>query len=584
MSEDIAVTDATMARRRAVVLALNLATVAAVVALMARLLGHNGWTWPEAGMIVLFAISAPWSVMGFWNAAIGFCLLHFGRDPLRRVNPLLDAAAAEAPITARVALALAVRNEDPAAILERARTMLASLDATGWGHRFDLHVLSDSSRPAVIAAEEAGVAALAAADPRVHYRRRPLNTGFKAGNLREFAERAVGRYDFMIVLDADSLMTGQAMLRLVRIAQAHADLGILQTLVVGRPSDSAFARMFQFGMRHGMRSYTMGATWWQGDSGPYWGHNAIIRLRPFVDHCHLPVLPGRPPLGGVILSHDQVEAAMMRGAGFQVRVIPDEVGSWEENPPSLPDFIKRDLRWCQGNMQYWRLLGRPGFRTMGRFQLLFAVLMYLGAPAWVGLTVLGVANAFMPLPPDPQPFPAGLGLSLFAVVMTMVFAPKIAGVLDVLLRAEERRRYGGGARLLAGFAVETLFSLLTGPVMLVAEAIFMAGLLFGRRVAWEAQNRVGHYVPLAEAARGLWPQALFGLALAGALYLGAPGALPWAVPVLASLLLAIPFTSLTSSPWLGRQFQRLRLCAIPDEYEPAPELSGRSGPGLRPAA
>ena len=198
-------------------------------------------------------------------------------------------------------------------------------------------------------------AALKLRHPRagfLHYRRRPANTGFKAGNLREFAERTDGDYDHMIVLDADSLMSAAAMLRLVRVMQANPRLGILQTLVTGQPAESAFARIFQFGMRHSMRTHTIGIAWWQGPSGPYWGHNAIIRLQPFIAHCRLPVLPGRPPLGGPVLSHDQVEAALMRAAGYEVRVIADEFESWEENPPSLPDFIKRDLRWCQGNMQY----------------------------------------------------------------------------------------------------------------------------------------------------------------------------------------------------------------------------------------
>src|SRR5260221_7232165 len=200
----------------------------------------------------------------------------------------------------------------------------------------------------------------------------------------------------MLVLAADSLMWGAAFLRLVRAMQANPTLGILQTLVVGQPADSAFARIFQFGMRHGMRTHTTGIAWWQGSSGPYWGHNAIVRLEPFVAHCRLPTLSGRPPLGGPVLSHDQVEAALMRAAGYEVRGIADEFESWEENPPSLPDFIKRDLRWRQGNMQYLRLLCRRGLKPMGRFQLVNAIFMYLGAPFWILMLVAGHASALMP--------------------------------------------------------------------------------------------------------------------------------------------------------------------------------------------
>jgi membrane glycosyltransferase len=565
-----------LAGRRWLVVALNGASFVGLGLAMARLLGASGWSWPAIAMLILFLAGLPWTLIAFWNSVIGFVIRRLVADPAGFTNPALRAAPTDSPIHARVAICLAIRHEDVARVFARLEAMIESLAGTVWARQFDFHLLSDSSRPEVAAAEEHAVAALRLSHPRpglLHYRRRPANIGFKAGNLREFAERTAGSYDHMIVLDADSLMSGAAILRLVRVMQASPRLGILQTLVVGKPSRSAFARIFQFGMRHSMRTHTTGIAWWQGPSGPYWGHNAIIRLAPFLAHCRLPVLPGRSPLGGHVLSHDQVEAALMRGAGYEVRVIADEFESWEENPPSLPDFIKRDLRWCQGNLQYLRLIARPGFDAMGRFQILNAIMMYLGAPFWVLMLAAGLAAALLGARGGgAAPYPAGLGFAMYFGMLGIGFAPRLLGVLDVLLRAEERRRYGGAPRLFVGALIDAVFSLLIGPLMMIAQALFVAGLFAGRRVAWEAQARDGHRVSPREALRGLRPQLLFGLLFAAALLRLAPGSLPWAAPTLAACALAIPFACMTAGSWLGRWMTRHRLCAVPDEYAPAPEI------------
>ncbi len=570
-----------LAWRRLLVLGLNAASFAALGLGMARLLGSGGWSWPGLAVMALFLAGLPWTLLNFWNAVIGFAILRLARDPAGFTNPALRRTPPDAPITARVAVCLAVRHEDVGRVLARLGAMIEDLEATPWCHRFAFHLLSDSSRPEIVAAEERGFAELKARHPRpgfLHYRRRRANTGFKAGNLREFAERTAGRYDHMIVLDADSLMSAAAMLRLVRAMQANPRLGILQTLVVGQPAESAFARIFQFGMRHGMRAHTTGLAWWQGPSGPYWGHNAIIRLAPFLAHARLPVLPGRPPLGGHVLSHDQVEAALMRAAGYEVRVIADEFESWEENPPRLPDFIKRDLRWCQGNLQYLRLVARPGLRPMGRFQLLNAIFMYLGAPAWVLMLAAGLAGSALgssgAIGATP---PAGLAFAFYFGMLGIGFAPRLLGALDLLLRRCERRRYGGGGRLLAGVLLDAAFTLLIGPILMVAQALFVFGLCCGRRVAWEPQNRDGRALSPGEALRGLWPQAAFAALLAAALLLLSPGGLAWAAPTLAAGFLAVPFATLTAEGGFSRWIARHRLCAIPEDYAPAPTLRRLEG-------
>lgn len=562
-------------RRRAFVLALNAATYAGLVALFAHLLAHDGFTLLDGLLLLAFCLSTPWTILGFWNALIGLWLLHGPGDARQSVYPYAGRAPDDAPITARVAMVMTLRNEDPARAFARLRAMHSDLEASGAGDRFAWFVLSDTTDPAIAADEEAIFTAwrssLGSGAP-LHYRRRSHNAGFKAGNIRDFLDRWGGSYDLMLVLDADSFIGASSLLRMVRIMQANPRLGILQSLVVGMPSPSPFARIFQFGMRHGMRSYTMGASWWAGDCGPYWGHNAVIRVAPFKAHCDLPVLPGTGPLAGCILSHDQIEAVLMRRAGYEVRVLPEETDSFEENPPHLTEFTRRDLRWCQGNMQYWRLIALPGLKPMSRFQIAWAILMYVGAFAWIAFMILAALKVFDTERLD-APFPAELGIILFVVTFLMSLAPKLAGLLDILLRPGERRRYGGSGRLLGGASIEFFFSVLLGPVVALRIAIFMVGLAFGRTVTWEAQSRDAERLSWRTAIAGLWPQFAFGLLLGGLLYVYAPAALIWALPVLAGLLGAVPFAVLTSEPALGRWLGRAGLCATPEERAPTSGLA-----------
>ncbi|MDB5725751.1 MAG: glucan biosynthesis glucosyltransferase [Novosphingobium sp.] len=559
--------DRRLARRRRVVALLCLASMAALALAMDQLLERRGWSAAAIVFMAIYLLSLPWTLLGFWNAVIGFVILRTVRDPLSYTNPAIARTPADSPIVTRTAICLCVRNEDVAATFARLGGMMESVAATGWGASFAFHVLSDTSRAVVAAAEAEAIATYRARFPatELHYRRRADNAGYKAGNLEEFASRCGTDYDHMIVLDADSVMSGRAMLRLVRAMQANPALGILQTLVVGTPAESAFTRIFQFGMRHGMHVQTIGSAWWQGRAGPYWGHNAIIRIAPFVDHCKLPQIPGKGPLRGAILSHDQVEAALMRGAGWDVRVVADEFESWEENPTNLPDFIKRDLRWCNGNLQYFHLLGMTGLTGMGRFQLVNAIAMYAGAPANMVMLAAGLTITLNAGPVDRAA--AAMAFALYGISLLLGFLPRLLGSIDVALRGETWR-YGGAPRMIVGTALDWIFSLLTGPIMMIAQTIFIGGLAFGRRVIWDAPNRVDRSIQLSEAVRGLWPQTVFGLGAFFALSTVAPFMLPWASPTVVPLLLAIPFAMSTASPRFGRWLTDARICAIPEEVGP----------------
>src|SRR5690348_1293620 len=357
--------------RRVLVAVLGTLTMAGSLALAALALSPGGLGVIDIALLVLFAVTLPWMVVGFWNALIGFLIMRLSPDAMAAVVPQLKRLRGDEPVTASTAILLCVRNEAPERMIRNLEPMLAGLAASGYGGRFHLFVLSDTSDAGLASVEEGRFAALAArwqGRIAVTYRRRTVNTGFKAGNIRDFCQRWGSDHELAVTLDADSFMTAAAVLRLVRVMQTDPKLGILQGLVVGLPSTSAFARVFQFGMRLGMRSYTIGSAWWQGDCGPYWGHNAIIRIAPFFAHCHIEKLPEGGVLGGHVLSHDQIEAALMRRAGYDVRVLPEEDLGWEENPPTLIEFIRRDQRWCQGTLQYGHFLFRPGLKFVSRFQ------------------------------------------------------------------------------------------------------------------------------------------------------------------------------------------------------------------------
>jgi membrane glycosyltransferase len=577
-------TGLSMTGRRVLFFTLVIATIAGVLGLTAFALSGDGFDSLDLLIVVLFAATLPWSVIGFWNATIGFLIMRFARDPVAAVLPAARNVSSKEPITASTAILLCIRNESPERVIRNVEPLMADLAAARVGDCFHVYVLSDTDQAAIAAQEDASFAALAKqweGRLALTYRRRADNTGFKAGNVWDFCERWGDLHDLAITLDADSFMPAAAILRLVRIMQADANIGILQGLVVGLPSTSAFARIFQFGMRLGMRSWTIGSAWWQADCGPYWGHNAAVRLKPFIAHCRLPEIERRGPLGGPILSHDHLEAVLMRRAGYEVRALPEEELGWEENPPTLLEFIRRDLRWCQGNMQYWPFLRLPGLLPVSRFQIAFALIWFLASPAWIGLLL--VTTAAVSFKGPAQFVRPGTGHLLLVVIVIMWFAPKLATVLDVLSRPSARQAFGGTARVLSSVAVETVFFLLLSPIMWVGHTLFLGGLMFGRTIGWIGQTRDDHAVPLSLAIHNLWPQALLGISTVGVLAFTAPSAIPYALFIAGGPLLAIPLAVITAQPAVGRMLLRLGIGRLPEETAPPPPLRALALPAVEAA-
>ena len=558
-----------MLARRLLVATIVLGTTGLLLGLLWQVLAPGGWTLAKLAMLVGFVGTALWAGLCLANGLIGFLLLVSGpapavldtaSDPAVTVTPI--AIAMPRAFVMPLAIVMTVRNEALAPVLTRLLEMFDALALQCPDWNVTACVLSDTTDPAAVMVEEHALGALSAADrARIRYRRRVDNAGFKAGNIMEFLDHHAAGFDLMLVMDADSSMTADAVLRLARAMQADPRLGIVQHLTVGTPAASPFPRLFQFGMRAGMRSWAAGQDWWQGDEGPYWGHNAMVRIAPFRAHARLPMLPD----GRHILSHDQVEAALLRGAGWGVRVLADEDGSFEAFPPALPEHLGRELRWLSGNLQYVHLLRLEGLRPMGRWQFVQAILLFAGAPFCV-LFLLGAAAAAAT--DHVSAFPAGAALVLTLVWSGALYAPKLLGYLEVLVSRPKRTRYGGAVRFLAGVLAETVFTLTYDAIGPLSKTIAIARLALGARGGWAAQNRAERRVGWAEAARLCWPHTLLGIAVFVAFACAGARAVVWALPFAGGLLVAVPFAVMTADPRLGRWLQRHGIAAAPEEIAP----------------
>lgn len=466
-----------------------------------------------------------------------------------------------APLTGRTAIIMPVYNENPAATTARLFVIGDGLARSGQGEAFEIFILSDTTDPAVWLGETAAFAWLRAAlvgRMRVWYRRRPRNTGRKAGNVADFVERWGGRFDYMLVLDADSLMAPETILSMCRRMEAAPRLGILQTVPVPIGGRTLFARLQQFAGRLYGPIVSRAVAAWQGLDGNYWGHNALIRVGAFAGACGLPDLPGRRPFGGHILSHDFVEAALIRRAGWHVRMDPELGGSWEGAPPSLSDFTTRDRRWAQGNLQHCRVIAARGLTFANRLHFLIGIASYLASPLWLALLVTGAALTGQSLiyerayfDDDPQLFPdwpvfdAERMIFLLALSLALLLLPKLVGLARALVLPGVRRRNGGAARIVCGALAELVLSALYAPVLMLIQVRQLLEILLGRDSGWGTQRRDGERMSWREAfARHGWQSAL-GLAPGAVLLWQAPGQLVWLAPVLAGWALA-PVLSRTS--------------------------------------
>lgn len=553
--------------------------------LMYRAVTPTGQTPMGLVVLGLYTVLLPWLSIGTWNAIIGFLIMRFSTGPLAKLMPPAVAAAhsdQDRPITASTALLVCVRNENPALVIRNLSLTVDGLVLAGAASSFHLYILSDTNDPELAAHEELEFESFKAARSKqigLTYRRRVINEGYKAGNVHDFCERWGNQHEFALTLDADSFMSGSAILRLVRMMQADPQLGILQGLVVAMPSQSGFTRLFQFGMRLGMRSWTMGSAWWQGDCGPYWGHNALFRIKPFTDHCKLPLL--KPDRNGPrhILSHDQVEAVLMRRAGYHVRVMPLEDASWEQNPPTLPEFVQRDLRWCEGNMQYGELIALPKLALVSRIQLMLAMLMFAGAPAWIGLMLCAGITASMATQLS-STFNTELVQLLFVTTLVLFYLPKIASAVDVVCSKEQRAAFGGTGKFVSGVLIETVFSLLINPIMWFNQTVFLGRLLIGNSKGWIGQTRDDHSVAWLSAVRLYWLHTLFGLTCLILIAVNLPHAFVYALFFMLGLVVPIPLAVVLSWSSVGKWMTIAGIGQLPEETATPEDIRALELPAL----
>jgi membrane glycosyltransferase len=567
--------------------ALCLVTMLIIGRGMFSMLSINGLNAFKVAIFILFLVLLAPIVLSFWTAALGFIVRWRGGDSLELTQTLQEPAMPETN-WARTAVVIPVYNEDPIGVIAGLKATYQSLEQTGFLPSFEFFILSDTTDPNVWIREEMAYMDLrqSVSDPsRVFYRNRRENVDRKTGNIAEFCANWGERYKYMIVFDADSIMTGTCLVNLVRLMENHPGAGIIQAPPLPISRHTFFGRMRQFATHAYSSIFLAGLNFWQGGAANYWGHNAIIRIQPFVEHCRLPKLSGPEPLGGSILSHDFVEAAFMRRAGWKVYLASELRGSYEEVPPSLITYAARDRRWCQGNMQHARLLMLPGLHVVNRLHLCLGVMAYVAAPLWMLMllisTVAGILEAVRPhtyFPTGPALHPIWKisvqeqAICLFLAVMGVLMMPKFLSVLIHVRNKAERAAFGGEGKFALSVFLETIASTLLAPVLAFLQTYFVVGILMGKNIKWDAQDRGEAQTTYSEALAHHWPSTVLGIVWTVLLLTTTPKLSWWFSPVLAGFLLAIPISVWSSRVSLGQRALKAGLFMTPEEVDPPPIL------------
>jgi len=549
-------------------------------------------TTTQAIVFGLFLSLFAWVALSFSSALSGFFVMLRGGEKRLGIDP----GAPVPGLSTRTALLMPVYNEQPERVMAGLQAVHESLAALGVGERFDIFILSDTTEADAWVAEEAAFLALrrrTGDHERIFYRRRPKNTERKSGNIAEWVGRFGAAYPHMVVLDADSVMDGDTVVRIVAAMERHPDVGLIQTLPLIVNGSSLFARMQQFAGRVYGPLIAHGIAWWHGAEGNYWGHNAVIRTRAFAERAGLPHLRGRKPFGGHIMSHDFVEAALMRRGGWAIHMVPSLRGSYEESPPSLADLAVRDRRWCQGNLQHAGVLPARGLHPVSRLHLLMGIGSYVTAPLWLGFLVFGVLSSLEARFARPDYFPSGRTLFpdwpvvdpvrakwLFIITMALLLVPKLLAWSAMQFRAAERRGAGGPVRSFLSMLLETVLAGLLAPVTMLTQSADVASVLLGRDSGWNAQRRDDGGLAPGGVARMYWRHTLFGLAFGAAAYLVSPFLALWMSPVVLGLALSIPLADGTGRRGAAQRLRGFGLLLIPEERDP-PAVLTRAGQVLR---
>ncbi len=575
----VAVRPAALAFRRALVFFGTAAMTAAGADQMYKVLAVTTLTALEAVVLVLFVVLFAWVAFSFISALIGFVLTLFGKDgalDIETDGPL-------PPLTARHALLVPTYNETPSRLFARLQATYESVADSGRLDHFDFYVLSDTTDPDIWIHEEAQFLALLerTQSEQIFYRHRRDNIARKAGNIGEWVERFGGHYESMVILDADSLMTGDIIVRITAAIERNAHAGLIQTLPIIVNARSLFGRLQQFAGRLYGPMLARGIAWWFGTESNYWGHNAAIRVKAFADHASLPLLTGRKPFGGHIMSHDFVEAALMRRAGWAIVMAPSLLGGYEETPPSMTEFAARDRRWCQGNLQHLKVLPARGLHWMSRLHFLTGIGSYITAPLWLVFLITGILISLQAHFIRPEYFPKGFSLFpqwpeedpiraawVFGITMTILIMPKLLAWIALLFRGSERRGFGGAIAAFFSIVIEIFLSALIAPVMMLFQSHAVATALLGSDAGWQVQRRDDGSLPFSELLRRYGRLTLVGILLGAAAFAVSLSLFLWMAPVIVGLLLAMPLAAITARSDIGMALRKMRLLVVPEERDP----------------
>lgn len=539
---------------------------------MYEVVAIGGVTPLEWALVCLFVANFSWIAVAFTSACVGFLRLLFAPP---------KPPAVPAQLNERTAIIMPIYNEAPERVFGAFQAMFEEVEASGHGGSFDWFLLSDTTNPEIFIAEEHAFVAIRRAlgsRARIFYRHRPKNLARKSGNIADFVTRWGGHYPHFVVLDADSLMSGEAIVGLAAAMEADPGAGIIQTLPLIINRNTLFARVQQFAARIYGPVIAAGLTSWMGRDGNYWGHNAIIRTQAFAAHCGLPILKGRAPFGGHVLSHDFVEAALMRRAGYAVYMLLGVGGSYEECPPSLIELSTRDRRWCQGNLQHASILPAKGLHWASRQHMIAGIMGYLASPLWMLQLFVGIILVLQASYIRPEYFPSGFSLfpawprfdaerslNLFALTMAILLAPKVFGLILALLRSSTRRGYGGTIRLLVSTLFETVMSALLAPIMMLIQTGHVVHFLFGLDTGWNPQRRDDGSVPFKAIVRRHRSHVAMGLLMLIAGLMISPSLVAWMSPTILGLVLAILLSWATGQLSLGIFLRRSGLLGTPEE-------------------
>ncbi|MDD3514375.1 MAG: glucans biosynthesis glucosyltransferase MdoH [Aminobacteriaceae bacterium] len=578
----------TGSRRRLLLLFIVLIPTIISSNTMARLLPDRGSILLDTFLVAVFTTLFAWISVGFWTSIAGLVILLTKKDAYRvsRACDGLDLSIADR--SARTAILIPIYNEEVKRVIAGLRTTYHSVRETGSLEWFDFFLLSDTTDPDVWVEEEEAWHRFCieeSAFGRVFYRKRTSNTKRKSGNVADFCRRWGKSYRYMAVFDADSIMTGETLVRLVQIMEARPDIGILQTPPKAVNRETLIARVQQFANHVYGPLLAAGLHFWQLGDAQYCGHNALIRVEPFMKHCELPRLPGKGPLSGDILSHDYVESALMCRAGYGIWLTYDLKGSWEETPPTLIDELKRDRRWCQGNLQHTRLLFTRGFFPAHRALFINGILSYGSALLWLIFLTINSAQAisevlfepvYMPILrkflPELPVWRPHWAISLLGSTTLLLFLPKFLGAFPILLADFKARLYGGKIRLFLSILFEVILSMILTPIRMVFHSLFVVSTLLGKSVGWGTQSRDDRGTTWREALRAHWWGSLLGIGWGAVVYWITPSFFWWISPITFSLALSAPISVFTGRAAVGRLFRKAGLFLIPEEVELPPPL------------